>query len=150
MRIISRLDIITSSIIGSLIMSYDSYLLVMSQMFSRKKAQVIVQGSVIFIESDRKSHWNLSTKILGIESKKIPGRLKECVSHTGLLRWQERGAYLKLDSDTNSIYLLQEIVSSKKYLPFKYLIGDFASVANEWKEILEEFAGRDDSVTRVG
>jgi hypothetical protein len=132
-------------------MSYDAFLLFLNQITGQKKAKVVVQGSVIFIESARKvENWNLSTKIFGTGDKKFPCSLLQCLSASRLLRWQERGAYLKLDTDTNSIFLVQEIVSSKKYLPFKYLIQDFASVANEWREILEEFASRDDSIPRLG
>ena len=132
-------------------MSYETFLLFITQMDSQRKAKVVIQGSVIFIESSqKKDNWNLSTKILRRENKNFPSFARDCISYTGLLKCQGRGAYLKLDSETNSIYLVQEIISSKKYLPFKYLIQDFASVAHEWKEILEEFSARDDSILRLG
>jgi len=128
-------------------MSYNTYLLVLSQLTSRKKAECVVQGSVIFVESKQSGKdWNLSTKIFDADTAKIPSFLQQSLNSRGLLRWQERGAYLKLDLETNSVYLVQEILSSKKYVPFKYLMNDFAGVAKQWKDILGEVSSIDDSL----
>lgn len=128
-------------------MSYNTYLLVLSQLTSRKKAECVVQGSVIFVESKQSGKdWNLSTKIFDADTAKIPSFLEQSLNSRGLLRWQERGAYLKLDPETNSVYLVQEILSSKKYVPFKYLMNDFAGVAKQWKDILDGVPSSDDSL----
>jgi hypothetical protein len=130
-------------------MSYDAYLLTLSQLAEKKKARVVVQGSVIFIETlQGKKKWNLSAKVFDHDGL-LPKTVKECLSSTGILKWQERGAYLKLDSNTNAVYLIHEIESSAKYVPFKYRVNDFAQVANEWKEILDDFAERDHIPIRV-
>ena len=132
-------------------MSYNTYLLVLSQLSSRKKAECVVQGSVIFVESKQSDKdWNLSTKIFDADTAKIPSFLQQSLTSRGLLRWQERGAFLKLDPETNSVYLVQQIQSSRKYVPFKYLMNDFAGVAREWKDILDEVSHRDDSLVRIG
>lgn len=132
-------------------MSYNTYLLVLSQLSSRKKAECVVQGSVIFVESKEVGKdWNLSTKIFDADTAKIPSFLQQSLTSRGLLRWQERGAFLKLDPETNSVYLVQQIQSSRKYVPFKYLMNDFAGVAREWKDILDEVSHRDDSLVRIG
>lgn len=130
-------------------MSYNTYLLVLSQLSTRKKAECVVQDTVIFIGSNSKDDgWNLSTKIFDADQSTMPSFLKESLSSKGLLRWQERGAYLKLDLQTNNVYLIQEIQSvSKKYIPFRSLIRDFAEVANEWKDLLSEC---DNSFQRLG
>jgi hypothetical protein len=132
-------------------MSYNTYLLVLSQLSTRKKAQCVVQDSVIFIESNpQDSRWNLATKLLDSDQANIPSYLKESLSKKGLLRWQERGAYLKLDPESNHVYLIQEINSSKKYIPFRSVMNDFAGLAKEWKEILSEGTIREDSFLRLG
>jgi hypothetical protein len=117
-------------------MDYHTFLLLLSQMSGQRKAKVVLQGSVIFVETGSKNdHWNLSTKISKADTKKLKFELRNG------FRWQGKGAYLKVDSEQESVYLVQEVVSSKKYLPFKYLIEDFASIACEWKEIFEEDEG---------
>ncbi len=119
-------------------MEYNAFLVFLNQIANQKKAKVVVQGSVIFIEtSSHKGQWNLSTKILGTELKRIQKSLGLPMSK-GSLKWQGKGAYLKADPETDSLYLMQEIISSSKYIPFRHVIQDFASVASEWKEILEE------------
>jgi len=130
-------------------MSYDAFLMTLSQLAGKNKARVVVQGSVIFIETQpNRKKWKMSTKIFNKDGP-LPGGMKECVSSSGMLKWQERGAYLKLDPCTNSLYLIHEIESATKYVPFKYLVNDFAQVANEWKEILDDFAERDHNPVRV-
>lgn len=124
-------------------MSYDSFLDVMSQLTEKRKARCVVQGSVIFIES-KPSHkkWSLATRVF-YGGGYLPQAVKECVSSSGVLRWQERGARLQVDSDASNVYLVQEIKEEAKYIPFRYLMRDFADVANEWREILEDFSERD-------
>ncbi len=123
-------------------MEYSAFLLFLSQISSQRKAKVVIQGSVIFIEkSCHTGHWSISTKILGSRTKQLNSLLGPYLLR-GSLRWQERGAYLKMDEETQSVYLVQEVLSSKKYISFKSLIQDFASVASEWKEIFE--AGSDE------
>lgn len=130
-------------------MEYNAFLLFLNQITSQRKAKVVVQGSVIFIETTSQTgHWCLSTKILGSQVKKLQGSLGSYLSRSSL-KWQSKGAYLKVDPDTNAVYLIQEILSSKKYLPFKYLIQDFASVAIEWKEILEECSEEENLMLRL-
>lgn len=122
---------------------YDAFLAVLTQLAGQKKARVVVQGSVIFIETaGKKNHWSVSTKVFSKDGF-IPPNVRDCVSSSGLMRWQERGAYLHLDPLEQAIYLVHEIHSSPKYVPFKYLMNDFVSVANEWREILEDFADKD-------
>ncbi len=129
-------------------MEYNSFLLFLNQMADQRKAKVVVQGSIIFIETSNAGHWSLSTKILKSEIKKLKRSFGSYLSRSSL-KWQEKGAYLKIDQETDSIYLVQEIISSKKYIPFKYLIEDFASVATEWKEILEGFSDEEKLLYRL-
>lgn len=124
-------------------MSHDAFLEIITQLAGRRKARVVIQGSVIFIETESKSSkWSLSTQLFASEGY-LPPSIKEWMSNSGLMKWQERGAYLQLDPVDQSVHLVHEIHSCAKYVPFKYMMNDFVSVANEWREILEEFADKD-------
>lgn len=124
-------------------MCYDAFLAVISQLSGQKKARVVIQGSVIFIETtSKKKNWSLSTRVFSADGY-LPRNVKDCLSASGLMRWQERGAYLHLDPIEKAVYLVHEVHSSPKYVPFKYMMNDFVSVANEWREILEDFAEKD-------
>ena len=56
---------------------------------------------------------------------------------SGVLRWQDRGSYLELDSFTNCIHLVHEIECAPTYIPFKAIITDLMQVADEWRDVLE-------------
>ena len=53
-----------------------------------------------------------------------------------------------MDPETDSLYLVQEISSFKRYLPFKYLIQDFANIASEWKEIFQDNEEGESAISR--
>lgn len=128
------------------VMEYAAFLILLNQIESQKKAKVVVQGNVIFIETScNNGHWSLSTKILRIQSKKLQRTLGSYLSRSRL-KWQEKGAHILIDPDTQAVQLVQEIIPSKKYLPFKYVVQDFASVATEWKEIFEECSEEEDVI----
>lgn len=131
-------------------MSYDAFLLVMSQLAGKRKARVVIDSEVIFFEaSQKKSHYTLYTKVYSGDGY-LPKNVRSCVSSSGLLRWQQSGAYLKLDPFTHSVYLFQEIeMEGGKYIPFRHHLSDFSMVAAEWREILQDFARRDCSSIHV-
>lgn len=118
-------------------MSYDLFLLVMSQLSTKRKASIVLHGNVISIETQEKANqWKLSTPIYcGDEC--IPQAVRACVSSNGTLRWQVGGPYVKLSPKSHSVLLIQEISLEKgKYLPFKHHLNDFQKVAEEWREFL--------------
>lgn len=127
-------------------MSYQAFLLVMGQLASKKKARVVVQGDVIFFESSiKENHFKIYTKIFSGDGY-LPKNMRSYFSSCGVLRWQHRGAYIELDSETHSIYLVEEIEMEKnKYIPFRNRLNDFSLVALEWKEIFREIAEEDSS-----
>jgi hypothetical protein len=131
-------------------MSYDAFLLVMSQLAGKRKARVVIEGEVVFFEaSSKKDQWTLYTKVYSGDGY-LPANVRSCVSSSGVLRWQHNGAYLKLDPITHSVYLFQEVeMEENKYIPFKRHLADFSMVANEWREILQDFADRDCSSIRI-
>jgi hypothetical protein len=131
-------------------MSYDAFLLVMSQLAGNRKARVVIQGNVIFFEtSKKKNHLTLYTKVYAGDGY-LPKSVCSCVSSNGMLRWQHNGAYLKLDPLFHSVYLFKEIeIEEGKYIPFKHHLSDFSTVVAEWKEILQEFAEKDYSSIRI-
>ncbi len=120
-----------------------AFLAVVTQLADQKEAECVLQGSVIRIKaSTEEERWSISTKIFDGDGF-LPQSVRYCVSSAGVLRWQERGAFLKIDPVSQSVFLVQEIDDTGKYIPFRHLIGDFAQVAQEWREILEDFASRD-------
>ena len=124
-------------------MSYNSFLLVMCQISSRKKAECIIEDTPISVEV--KSHgtvWNISTKLWDADEESIPSFLEESLSFNGCLNWQEKGAYVKKDENTSHIYLIQEVKAHQKYIPFKHQMNDFAQVASEWKSLLSDYPMR--------
>jgi hypothetical protein len=130
-------------------MSYNAFLFVMSQLAGNRKARVVIQENIIFFEKTKKNHWTLCTKVYSGEDS-LPSSVRSCVSNGGVLRWQHRGAYLKLDPHSPSVNLLEEIeIEEGKYIPFKHHLSDFSAIAAEWKEILQEFAERDYSSVRI-
>lgn len=125
-------------------MSYQAFLIVMSQLAGKQKARVVVEGEMIFFEaSSKKNHYTLYTKVFSGDGY-LPKNVRSCVSSSGVLRWQQNGAYLKLDPLTYSVYLFQNVeMQQGKYIPFKHHLSDFATVAAEWREILRDFAEKD-------
>ena len=118
-------------------MNYSSFLLFLNQISSQRKAKVILQGSIIFVEMDFEAQtWDLSTKILRAENRKTKKQL-ESILPNKTFQWQEKGAYLVVNEERDFVYLKQKVNSSKKYLLFKSLMEDFASIASEWKGIFE-------------
>lgn len=128
-------------------MSYENYLDTMVQLSSQKRARIVHQGSVIFIESSPKNKWKVSSKLFNYQG--LPRGLKETFVGSKVMRWKERGAYLQLDPNDSSIYLIEEMEASAKYVPFKYRINDFVAVAEEWKEVFEEFSQKDHTSQRI-
>jgi hypothetical protein len=124
-------------------MSYNAFLLVMSQLASHKKARVVFQDNTIFFEKMKKNFLTLYTKIYSGDGC-FPSSVRSCMSSNGVLRWQHSGAYLKLDLSSHSIYLFEEIkIEEGKYIPFKHRLDDFSIVAAEWREILQELAQKE-------
>jgi hypothetical protein len=129
---------------------YKAFLLFLSQMVGQRKAKIVLQGNVIFVETESKNErWSLSTKILDLTLGSGAKKSKNLLSR-GFLKWQEKGAYLKVDPETQSLCLIQHIASSKKYLPFKAVVQDFALLAVEWKEIFAEQVEYSSFIHHVG
>ena len=131
-------------------MSYDAFLVIMSQLAGNRKARVVINGDVIFFEAgEKKNHWTLYTKVFVGEGF-LPKSVRSCISSNGVLRWQNSGAYLKLDVPSHCVYLIQEVeMEEGKYIPFKHYLTDFSVVAEEWKEILQDIAEGDCSSIHV-
>ncbi len=124
-------------------MEYDDFLAAIYQMSEQKKAKIVLQGSMIFIETAQSEQtWNLSTKIYHSEGF-LPALIRDCLSTNGYFKWQDRSSYLQYDAKAKGVYLKHEVQALKKYIPFKYLMKDFIEVADQWKEIFEEFAEKD-------
>jgi hypothetical protein len=130
-------------------MSYDAFLTVINQLAGKKRARCVIQGSVIFVESQPKSkRWMLTTEVFNARSY-LPRSVRDCLSSLDSLKWQSRGANLLFDSSSGTIQLVQDILETGKYIPFRFMMSDFAEVASEWREILEEFAAKDHTSIRL-
>lgn len=128
-------------------MAYDIFLQVMSQLSGQKRARCVMKGQTIFInrlEQASKTRWSLSSKVFLGEGF-LPPSIRDCVSSSGVLRWQEKGATLRVDSTTKSVFLVQEIDATKHYLPFRYVMADFAHLAQEWRTLFDDLASRDEA-----
>ena len=125
-------------------MLYKAFLILMSQLVGRRKAHVIIDEESIFFElGNKENHFTFYTKVYSGDGY-LPQAIRSCVSSSGVLRWQESGAYLKLDPLTHSVYLFQEAqMEMGKYLPFKHFLSDFCTVSQEWREMFREFAEHD-------
>ncbi len=122
-------------------MIYSEFLIAMAQLSFRKKAQITIGENIIFIEaSTSESRWKLSTKVFNAFDES-PEMLRSCLSSRGAFTWQNQGAYLKRDPQSESIWLMDEVEMPRgKFIPFKYHIQAFAQAADEWKETLYEIA----------
>jgi hypothetical protein len=123
-------------------MSYDAFLLVMSQLAGKRKARVVIQSRVIFFEmSQKKNRCILYTKVYSGEGA-LPKSVRSCFVSSQLLRFQSRGTYLKLDPSAGCIYLFREVeMQMGKYIPFRDHLEDFSLAASEWKETFQDLTG---------
>lgn len=131
-------------------MSYNDFLMAMSQMSSKKKARVVIDNHLIFIEAlKEKNRWNMFTKVFH-SSGHLPLSVQDCLTSAEFLRWQYHGAYLKLDVMTQSVYLVNEVeMAIGKYIPFRQHLNEFLVAADEWKETFECFAESDQIYTEI-
>ncbi|NDD58650.1 MAG: hypothetical protein EBZ47_05260 [Chlamydiae bacterium] len=114
-------------------MSYHAYLLLQNTVQNKEKVGFWVDGINIFFEKVGLNSWQLSMKILDPSSQKIPSYIRQVFSISGIFKWQEKGAYLKIDPLSQEIYLYQQVESSTRYKSFRYLIHDFLAKAQDWR-----------------
>lgn|GEM_PF-3765277 len=110
-------------------MHYQLFLLILTQLYEKNNTSLEVDDRKLFIYKEEKG-WFLSTLIF--QGKEIP-REFQSLSH---FYWQQKGAFIKLDISTSSVYLVQEI-SLMKYSILKVLVVDFLKQADEWNSLLE-------------
>jgi hypothetical protein len=124
-------------------MSYDAFLQVMSQLSGQKRARCVLDDQIIFIDRlSQKNRWSISTKVFDGDGY-LPPSVRDCVSSSGVLRWQEKGASLRLDSFSKNVFLVHEIDATSRYIPFRYHLRDFAELAREWRTLFDDLASKD-------
>lgn len=109
-----------------------------------------MDGQTIFIDRLQKNRqgnlqetrWSLSTKVFDGDGY-LPPAVRDCVSSSGVLRWQEKGATLRLDPISKSVFLVHEIDAASRYLPFRFFMRDFATLAQEWRTLFDDLASGD-------
>ncbi len=120
-------------------MSYSAFLMISSQLSTRRKGLCQVQDSSIKVEENHgRDSWVLSTKVFDSDGCKVPSFLKNNLASMNVFRWQQKGAYLKIGEDGQSVYLQQDIKALNRYVAFRAVMSDFVQVANEWKTILQD------------
>ncbi|MBY0529981.1 MAG: type III secretion system chaperone [Rhabdochlamydiaceae bacterium] len=121
-------------------MSYQGFLIAMSQLACKPKASFIVQGQrIILEEAEGENRWNFSTVVFRAEHK-IPEALLSSLSPMGKLRLQTQGPYLKIDEEDQSVHLIYPVEMQKgKFLPFRAYLSTFLKSADEWKQTLCDF-----------
>ncbi len=131
-------------------MAYDVFLQVMSQLSGQKRARFVMDGQTIFIDRLQKrsqdklqeTRWSLSTKVFDGNGY-LPPSVRDCVSSSGVLRWQEKGATLRLDPISKSVFLVHEIDAANRYLSFRYYLRDFSTLAQEWRTLFDDLSSGD-------
>jgi|HubBroStandDraft_4_1064222.scaffolds.fasta_scaffold214242_2 hypothetical protein len=124
-------------------MLYNDFLQVITQLAGNNKARITIQENTIFFERIKKNCWILHTKVYSGDDY-LPSGVRSCMPSSGLLQWQQKGAYLKLDPHSHSVDLFEKIeIEEGKYIPFKYHLSNFVATATEWKETLQSFAESD-------
>lgn len=116
-------------------MTYDLFLLVLSQLSSKQKAQIAVEGNLISIEELKaEKKWKFSTLIASGEEE-----ISASIGSNGFFRWQKKGAHLERDPAGNSICLVQEIdIQQGKYTAFRNHLKEFLPLAVEWRSIFQD------------
>lgn len=117
-------------------MTYQIFVRILSQLSQRNCAKVEVCEREILI-SKQGDRWSLSTMIF--QGSEIPQEFKML----SRLHWQAQGAYIKMDVESQQVYLVQE-VAHLKYLHLKASVIDFLEVASEWSGLLHEMAEKED------
>lgn len=122
-------------------MLYNAFLVVMSQMASKKKARVIIPPHYLVIEAlSKPNRWRISTHIFHCGQSPSP-RIHDFLKSGEFLRWYGKGCYLKLDETAQSVYLMQEMkMPLGRYLPFRTCLRAFITAAEEWRETLHHCA----------
>jgi len=127
-------------------MSYSLFLQVMSHLSGEKRGRFNIEGQTFFIERQqkypKKEIWVLSTKVFNGEGY-LPPTIRDCISSSGVLRWQTRGASLKLEPLSKSVFLMHEIEPAKHFIPFRSLMRDFIDLAQEWRTHFDDLSSKD-------
>jgi hypothetical protein len=128
-------------------MLYKDFLYIKSQLVNKKTAQIVIDDQAIsFVASSKKRNRLKITTTVFSGDGSLPKSVRSCVSSSGKLRWQQGGAHIQLDPETQSVLLIEEVeIEENKYLPFKEALNDFTLAAKEWQEILQNIAEQNSS-----
>ena len=116
-------------------MSYKEFLKFIAQFAGHRRAEIEVEGNLIAIEMrGQKNCWRLSSPVFISE-----GYLPDCLSYSGALRWQERGAYLEVTVKRNLFISCKRSPHLRRTRASNLFCLDFSQLATEWKEILDDY-----------
>jgi hypothetical protein len=121
-------------------MAYEAFLQILTQLAGQRRARVVVREHTVFVEEGGRV---LSSSVFRGEGG-VPPTIREALSGRGVLRWQSAGTHLRLDRETDSVWLFQEEAeTSLRYVPWKRRLEAFAQLVEEWKRVLDDLADRD-------
>lgn len=119
--------------------NYQDYLSILCQLAHHPMARFKAGPWEVLVEK-AEGQWRLSTPVFQAEEE-IPSHVEACVSAAALLKWQEKIS-LTLDPLSASVHISQEVAPAL-YEAFRVHVRDFLSLAEEWHEIIADFALRD-------
>jgi hypothetical protein len=122
-------------------MPYQLFLQTLLQLSSKGKAAIALENGTIHIQPmTEKTTWRISMSLYEGQGR-IPSSVRGCLPSTGILRWQNTGPHLQLDSTAQTLLLVDEIeIQKDKYISFKQKMNDFIAVSQEWQEIIWSLA----------
>lgn len=109
--------------------NYHLYLRLMSQFSYKNVAKFEVLGRELIV-SRKEERWQISTLLS--QGEDIPRDL----IHFSEMRWLKQGAYLKVDTLSHTLHLIQE-VRVPTYLSFKALMNDFLAQSEDWASYMQ-------------
>lgn len=107
-------------------MDHKTFLNFLSQLLDSGRSEIEVEEGLIVSIDNVSDVWKISTQFIYRDSSELPP----------VLKWQEKGAYLRLDKKSCLASLMQTVTPVGRYSCFKALIQDFVALALEWKKIL--------------
>ncbi len=118
-------------------MHYQLFLQTLLQLSIKGTAAIELENGTIHIQPmPEKTTWRISMPLYEGNGR-IPSGVCACIPSTGILRWQNTGPHLQLDSTAQTLLLVDEIeIQKNKYISFKQKMNDFIAVSEEWQEII--------------
>lgn len=111
--------------------SYQSYLILLTQLLHAQQAKILLDGQEIFISALSKKYWQVSTKVFNCCDSKY---LKDFQKHD----LDTRGSHLKWDPSSNGIMMVHTTAPLSKFSLFRNKIESFIKDSQEWRALFSD------------